>query len=190
MNNTQLEILRSELLTDPESVGYSSMNFEAIVTSLNAPGAPISNPVSQPTIAIPFGPADILGLMTRPERIAVLASDTFRALCLRLWAVGDNPYVDALMAFVATDSMVQLETATVYAVAVRLIEVSQFDLLPALAAVLEQDGKISTDTAEAMGALLSQTQLDPRWTATVPGPARRTVLGLPLVMADDVQQVL
>ena len=180
MNNTQLEILRSELLTDPESVGYSSMNFEAIVTSLNAPGP----------LAIPFGPADILGLMTRPERIAVLASDTFRALCLRLWAVGDNPYVDALMAFVATDSMVQLETATVYAVAVRLIEVSQFDLLPALAAVLEQDGKISTDTAEAMGALLSQTQLDPRWTATVPGPARRTVLGLPLVMADDVQQVL
>lgn len=190
MNLEQLEILRKEIESDPISVGYAKMDYEAIAASLNAPGPEIPNPEKQGEVSVPIGLVDVLGALTLQERIAILGGDTFRELCLRMWGIGDNPYLDAVMAFVALDPSLPFETISVYGVATRLVELQQIELLQAIMMVLVQDGKITEETAGALAGLLARTQPDPSWREMIPTAARREVLRLPIVLASDVQQVL
>jgi hypothetical protein len=99
---------------------------------------------------------DVITILTREERMMILGNDTFKDLYLRLIAVEDNPAANAILAFVAQDHLLPLTTATPYDVAVRMIEVQANDLLGVYAALLVEDGKISQETAEALGALLVQ----------------------------------
>ena len=185
MNQEQLEILRTEV-ANPD---YAGMDYETIAVALNSPGPNVPNPEPQGEVPVPIGLVDILGVLTLQERIAILGGDTFRELCLRQWAIGDNPYLDGVMAFVALDPSLPFETISTYGVATRLVELQQSELLQALMIVLVQDGKITEATAVTLAGLLARTQPDPSWTTTIKTASRREALGLPIVLATDIQQV-
>ncbi len=52
------------------------------------------------------------------------------------------------------------------------------------------EGLVSAQTRVNLAAMLAATEPDPAWSETVAGVSRSEVLGLPIILASDVQQVM
>jgi len=191
MNKSQLTTLRNEVAQDPTRLGYAALgqNYPAIADLLNQ-ATSIANPQAQGEVPNPPAWVEVLATCTPTERVAVLNADTLKALCVRLWTIGENADLSVVVGFVAGSPTLPFETVSIYGVADAAIKAGDAATLGALVAVLVADGKITTDTAATMAGLMARTMPDPVWTATTQGPSRAQALGLPMALATDVQQVL
>lgn len=70
------------------------------------------------------------------------------------------------------------------------IEGDDRSAMAALLGLVAASGLVSAGSLAAVQALLATTMPDPSWTVTVPGSSRAALLGLPAVLAADVQLVL
>lgn len=190
MKDGALVVLRAEILEDPEGVGYSGLSYGEMAAKLNERPL-VDNPEGYTMVAdLPGNLVEILTLMPRAERVAILEKDSFKELAIRVWK-NDlsqvHTQLDAVVAWVAAAPGVAFESVSVQMLADQMLGYGEVEVLGALLVLLAEDPGLSAETVAGLETRLGKKKRDPSWSATVAGESRATVLGLPVVLAKDVQ---